>query len=441
MSTGKARPGLGTFALEEFSEGQKILLNPTDAEIKTALAKVQQRCRKNLLKLEVALAAYHQVLEEGEDLAHAGVQDCPRSFDYAITTTVIQVARLSDDFVACAIGRKQVYPGEKGLAPVRADPYEEPRQWLNQIITTFWTHLNDQQIAAIHQRAVTIAMRLAAERDWEFEHGYGSARAGIKRKLQLDALFKSVEPVYLSELEHAVKQIATALRAQGQKQVDWRAFQQKWPSISARYKRELLGLFNNKAVAVHELEALRFGPSKYSVSFTTWAGVQTIFRKTQIVFQINSSALSVATDAGHPSTFRLRRALRQLAEDSSHPVTTETVGWLRVHVDDFNRICFIDEVQSDVVEHLLSLAPTDVHAAAMAKEFSDWLVHGFGTVQHWAHSIGYRVAIHSQLSASQIEGKTPSERKWNVYYGALIKRFGLVLTEPKGYRASVYIES
>ncbi len=440
MSASIARPGLAPSALAVFAEGQEILLNPSEADIGKALTKVQRRCRKNLLQFEVALGAYHQVTVVGDDLAHAGVQDCPKGFDFPITSTVIQVARLTGDLVACAIGRKQVYPGEKGLAPVWTDPHEEPRKWMNQVITTFWTHLTDQQIAAIQERAVTMAMTLAAQRELQTEHEYGSGRMGFKRSLQLKALFKSVKPVYVSELEHALKQISTALRAQGQKLVEWRTFQQKWPSIATRYKRDLLGIFKKKSAAAHELEAFRLGSKKYSISFTTWTGIQTVFSATQIVFQINSPSLSTATGVGHPSTFLLRRALKQLAEGSVHPVTPETVGWLRVHVDDLNRICFVDEVQSDVVEHLLSLSAKDGHAAAMAKDFADWQVHGFGTVQHWAHCIGYRIAIHSQLSASHIEDKTASERKWNVYYGALIKRFGLVRAGLPGYPAEIFIE-
>lgn len=441
MSPSTIRPGLGPTTLELFSEGQEILFNPTRDEIKATLAKVQQRCRKNLLKLEQAVAAYDFVAVHGEERAHDGVQDCPRNFDYGITSTVIQVARLTDEIVGCAIGRKQVQPGENGMSPISVDLYDEPRKWMNQVITTFWTHLSDQQIAAIQQRAVSVAMALAAEREWDGAQVFAAARIGLKRRLQLKALFKSVEPVYVSELEHGLKQIAGVLRSRGMKAVDWRTFQQQWPSISARYKRDLLGIFKAKSVATNELEQFRLGNKKYSVSFTTWTGVQTVFPKTQIVFQINSKALAVTEGAGHPSTFRLRRTLHELSSESLHPVTPETVGWLRVHVDDAHRVCFVDEVQSDVLEHLFSLATTDSKAvaAAMAKDFSDWHSHGFGTVQHWAQSIGYRIAMHSQRSASLIENKTASERKWNLYYGTLIKRFGLMETKLDGYPASVWI--
>ena len=431
--------------LEQFADGCEILLNPTADEMKKALAKVQRRAHKNLLTVDDALAVYRRVALEGAHAAHASVQDCPRSFAFAITSTVIQVARLTDGLIGCSIGRRQLQPGQKGSPPVSADPYDNPRLWLKQVVSAFWTHLDDPQIAALEQEAVTIAMQMAAASERKQSHEHSAARAGVKRRLQLQALFKRSQPGYTSELALALSQVAAMMKAQSLDRIDWRTFKQRWPSIATRYKRDLLGLFKAGSATAAELAGFRDRAAKYCLSFTTWAGAQTVFPSTQIVFQVCSDSLSDAEGHGHRSTFPLRRALREMAQTSPHPVTPQTVGWLRVHMDDLHRLCFVDEVQSDVMEHLLSLSgghnKDQAAAGLLLKEFADWQVHGFSTVQAWAQSIGYRVGIHSQASAALIEGKTPSERKWNTYYGLPIKRFGLTETQLPGYPAEVFVGS
>ena len=72
-------------------------------------------------------------------------------------------------------------------------------------------------------------------------------------------------------------------------------------------------------------------------------------------------------------------------------------------------------------------------AAALSKEITDWQGNGFASVRHWAGSIGYRIAMHSEESAATIAGKTSSARKWNAYYGSLIKRGTFGLERPGGY--------
>ena len=438
MAQGARR--LEAYSLELLGEGREVLINPDLAQITKALSKVQARARTNLLTPEEAGAVFRRVAQEGQSSAHAGVKDCPRSFKFGVSSTVIQVARLTDTMIGCSIGRHQVLPGQKGAAPVAADPFESPRQWLKEIVTTFWTRLDNSQIASIEQTAVSAAMELAARQDWRDTHAHGAERAGIKRKLQLQALFRSTQPVYMSELALALRRIVDELKASGETEITWRVFQFRWPSIATRYKRDLLGAFLQGVARRQDLAEFRVGSPKYSLSFTTWSGAQTVFAGTQIVFQVCSSQLSTTEGAGHRSTLQLRRTLREMAEWSPHPVTPETVGWFRVHVDDLHRLVFVDEVQSDVMEQLLARASEgDAAAQMLAKELADWQVNGFSTVRHWAAAIGYRVAMHSEQSAAAIADKTKSARKWNLYYGALIKRFGLALQACAGYPAAIFI--
>jgi hypothetical protein len=433
--------GLDAVSLNFFGEGAEVLINPDLDQVTKALSKVQARSRKNCLSEQEALAVFRRVAQEGQSNAHAGVQDCPRNFKFGITSTVIQVVRLTDTMIGCSIGRREVQPGEKGLPPVSADPFENPRQWLKQIVTTFWTRLDDRQIAMIEKQTVSVAMQLAASRAWQDTHTQGTNRAAVKRRLQLDALFRSAQPVYVSELMSELRRAVADLTASGDSEVTWRAVQMRWPSISARYKRDLLGVFRQGIARRQDLADWSIGSPKYYLSFTTWSGSQTIFGGMQIVFQVCSKQLSVAEGVGHRSTFQLRKALRESAERSPHPVTTETVGWLRVHVDDLHKLVFIDEVQSDVMEALLkNAAEGDAAAQMFAKDLADWQVNGFSSVRHWAAAIGYRVAIHSEMSLTAVGDRTNSARKRNVYYAALIKRFRFALQMIDGYPAAIFAE-
>jgi hypothetical protein len=422
-----------------FGGGCEILLNPEPAQVAEALRKVQAHCRNDLLTEAVVLAVLERVAQRGESSAHAGVRDCPAWFTYGVSSTVIQVARLSDTLIGCSIGRRKVMPGQKGTPPVAAHPDDSPREWLHDVLSTFWTVLDDQQTVAIQRASVSRSMELAAR----LSAGESARRAGrvaAMRRMQMRALFTGSQPVYISELKLALKTVAEQLTASGDERITWRAFQQRWPSIGARYRRDLLEIFRQGVATTQALATFSSGSQRYSIAFDFWAGAQTIFATTQLVFQVCSPLLR--EDAGPVDTAPcpVRESLRAMAEHSPHPVTRDTVGWLRVHVDDHNRLVFVDEVQSDVMELLLQKAAEgDAAAAALAKELGDWHVDGFSTVKHWAAAIGYRVAMHSEESAKRIAGKTRSARKWNVYYGSLIKRFGLGAEHYLEYRGDIHV--
>ena len=110
-----------------------------------------------------------------------------------------------------------------------------------------------------------------------------------------------------------------------------------------------------------------------------------------------------------------------------------------------NHLIFIDEVQSDVMEWLWAEARARQcqAAAVIARALQDWLFHGYATVQHWSHSIGYRLATHSKASAARkaSQGMTTSEWKWNVDCHSLIDRYGLVERQVKGYPAPIRVEA
>ena len=426
-----------------FSEGCEVQLNPDLTWLDQALDKVQARARTNRLTLQVAAETLRRVTIGGETSACAGLKNCPASFRYPITTTQVVVARLDDDLIACSIGRRVVAPGESCLPPVCADPIEEPMQWLQQVVTTFWTRLDDRRIERLRRGAVARTLAIAAAdvgQDWR---DCARGRAAAKRRLQVEHLSHGAEPIHVTELEASLRRIADELRGASCHEVTWRAFQQRWPSIATRYRRELRHVFRQGSASVQALQLVSPDPGTFWLSFDTWWGPQMIFGGTQLVVQVCSTLLA---DDGASETYLnsvLVRQLREKAIATPHPGSAETVGWLRVHIDDQHRLVFIDEVQSDVIERLreAACAGGDVGARALMVALGDWILHGFSTIARWADAIGYRVAMHSRASAACISGKTRSERKWNVYYAPLIKQQGMQLASFDGYPAPIWFDT
>ena len=135
-----------------------------------------------------------------------------------------------------------------------------------------------------------------------------------------------------------------------------------------------------------------------------------------------------------------------------HPGKSNCVGWFRVHIDDELKLCFIDEIQSDVVEEVMTyLSQNEDDLSRLPGEqkiifqeylrtVKQWHVHGFSCLSKWCADIGYTLAMHSRESAQlSKDGMTPSYRKWNIYYGALIKRYSMELVEVEGYPALIRV--
>ena len=132
-----------------------------------------------------------------------------------------------------------------------------------------------------------------------------------------------------------------------------------------------------------------------------------------------------------------------------HPGQSNCVGWIRVHIDDENKLCFVDEVQSDTVEELSAYLRDNLSdlSSAQIRSIKDylqavkqWHVHGMSCLMQWVSEIGYDLGMHSRESAKASKhGMTPSDRKWNTYYGAFIKRYSMQSTVVDGYPAPIWV--
>ncbi len=434
----------GAQLLDDLIPKTRICINPTLDAALAAVTEVQAGCRKNTLNRSHVRDAWECVCVRGEVSAVAGLQSCPRGFDYGIATTVLQVLRIDEGLIGLSASRLTVMPGGSAKEPVTTVVrLDGPSRWLREVTTAFWTHLSDETLARLRQKVVTDVMRQAAERSWLRERGYGTRYAAKRRDLHLAQLFRHGAPSFVSELAVALERIGDELARDGHAEIRWAAFKQRFASVATRYKRELLGLQRSGTLEASALRGFREETQRYTLSFDVWEGPQRLFPDApQIVVQVCASRQyhTWRTRGGH--TARLLTRLHEAATKRRHPATPTTAGWLRIHVDDLRRLVFVDEVQSDWLEDLRNVEETALApvATAMAREIADWHVHGFASVARWARSIGYRIGTHTRESSALVPGKTQSERKWAVYYGALIQRFGLIQANVTGYGAPICVQ-
>ena len=446
MARDFVRPEISNLFLKELLGKRQILINPDWPEIKHALVLAQKACRRNTLTESEVRQAWTEFQDDNLELGQAGGFKCPVNYGYDMEGTIFQAVKITPQLTGVLIGRERASPGESGAFPVSTDR-ESPVAWRNQVITAFWTHLTDEDIESIYRD--TVAVLMTAEDAFirtkrPNDQGYRE-RIRKRRALQLQQLFQGTEPRFISEFSLALKSIAAELEGTGQAQIPWGQFKKRWPSLASRYQRDLLGLLQQSRITLEAIQHYIDHNTTFDLSLDVWTGPQRTFLQPQIVFRIMAPAALKTLSQQSKGHEQLIARLMAMAKETIHPTNQHTIGWLRVHVDEPNRLIFIDEVQSDFMEWAWAEAKERQSEAAadMTKALQDWLFHGFATVQHWSHSIGYRVSMHSKASAAKKakKGMTPSERKWNIYYQALINRYGLTERRVKGYPACICVEA
>ena len=437
MSRTYLRPGIRASELKELQQGRIVLIDPTTEDVIDALKTVQKRCRKNLLPPENVRDFAAAALAADPPEGWLGDWVCPRKFDYGVDGTCLQIVRLVGGPTACYVERMHLEAGEatKPRVPAIGRRVRSPSEWLTAVTTVFWTHLSDEELQRQEEwTAGEVLQRYAVARD------SNAKRARTRRRKQVERLIqqREVRPVFTAELQDALLSVADELEAEGTCTISWHDFKRRWVSVSARYKSELATLWGGRVLDIADLRSAQV-VSELDLSLGVWLGAQRIFDTAQLVFRITCAAVHRRLAAGDQEDQRLSGQMQTIAIREGHPGTANMVGWLRVHIDDDARLCFVDEVQSDVMEALLGEADKGSNRAQdLVKELRPWLFHGFATVKRWADALGYRVGIHSRESAHAKAGMTASARKWNVYYQAIIKRFGLVEAKVPGYPKPIF---
>lgn len=107
----------------------------------------------------------------------------------------------------------------------------------------------------------------------------------------------------------------------------------------------------NPSLSTEMIETALKGLSdpEYSVSYTKWKDRSVSYREVEeTVMQINKGAQATEIINNHPHIRQWLAMIAQGSASSSHPVTSETVGWLRV--DEVNQdYLLVDEIQSDLI--------------------------------------------------------------------------------------------
>jgi hypothetical protein len=430
------RAGLTGAEIGDFLGPRRVLVAPGREEVDAALADMQRRCRTNCLKPADLDAAWNGVTN-GRAVARAGDWNCPRHFKYGIDGTVVEILRLVGGMIGVVIGRQRISPGTTSGYWTAAPGLlkRAPEQWLSGVLDAFWMFLSDEEIRELENKAVLQAMENGVRQAERRAHLARERQR--KRREQLEALFRGTRPQFVTELAVAVAEITITLSAEGRDSIRWADLKKRWPAVASRHQVDLLELVRDRSVSVDALRSLA-GRAAYLLRFSTWNGPQRSFSTSQLVFNINCPTAYARLRNRGEQTKILARWLRD-ARLRWHPGTATTIGWLRVHIDDDNKLCFVDEVQSDVLEDLRRVPPADA-ISEFVTSVCDWHIHGFASVKRWAIEIGYRAGIHSRRSAAAKKGMTKSDRKWYSYYAPIIKRFDLHEMEVTGYGAPVCID-
>ena len=210
----------------------------------------------------------------------------------------------------------------------------------------------------------------------------------------------------------------------------------------------MLEIMDGGVLSTNDLASLP-GQSPFRLRFSVWRGAERIFRVPQLVLEVEAYDLLKELRFGTKEQQEVADFIIGTAAYKWHPGQSNCVGWIRVHIDDENKLCFVDEVQSDTVEELSNylrdnMSDISSDQVRCIKDYlqavKHWHVHGMACLIQWVSEIGYELGIHSRESAKVSKyGMTPSDRKWNYYYGALIKRYSMQLVEVEGYPAPICV--
>jgi len=382
----------------------QILINPSWPQVKKALTTAQARTRINRLPEQAVKQALKQVEGGDKELVTLGVVTCPQKYLYDLRSTVFQAIRITEDLVGVFISRLSAPPGTATTPPLRHTS-EKPTQLCNEVIDTFWTQLNEEQMDEIRQRRILSLLPRSVT--------------------SMEILLGFTRPKFVSEATVALRDLAEKLQQNDLDSMSWAELKKFDQTTTTRFPQVLLSLADGNRITTQSLLEYCDSNQLFGLAYRRWEGPSRIFDAPQLVINVQSPELVRSTLKQLPSNTRL---LLQGAA-AHHPTELYTIGWLRIHFDQTNQIIFIDEVQSDFLEEMRPFQREGRHsdhrrvAMEAAATAEPWARHGVATCLQWAREMGFRLGFHTWDSAGRIHHMTPSPRKWTTYYGKLIKRF------------------
>lgn len=398
----------------------QVLINPSWSQVKKALTTAQTRTRINRLPEQSVKQALKKVEEGVEELVTLGIVTCPHKFFYDLNSTVFQAIRIGENLVGVFISRLSASPGTETQPPLRHKS-DTPTPWCNEVINTFWTQLTEQQMDEIRQRRV-LSLLPQSVTSMEFLLGF-------------------TRPKFVSEATIALRDLAKQLQEHGLDSMSWADLKKFDQKTTTRYPQVLLSLAEDNRITIQSMLEYCNANKFFGLAYQRWDGPSRIFDAPQLVINVQCPKLIRSTLQKLPqnTTDLLKGVARH------HPTELETIGWLRIHLDQVNQIIFIDEVQSDFLEEMRSFQqewhdPDHERAATEAVAVAEpWARHGVATCLQWAREMGFRLGFHTWESAMCTRDMTRSPRKWTTYYGKLIKRFNFQQMEIPGYPEKIHI--
>lgn len=444
MSTVYTRPELTKADLKAFQVAKYVTLNPKREDVLKALTVAEKSSTKNRLSEQDALAAFDNFTNQNVATTFAGDYYCEPHWRYPVQGTVMQLVRLTDSMTGLICDRQQVAPGQKSNPPLSIEPDgllsgKSPLSNLNRALTFFWPYLPDAALDELHnQCSLYVMSKLVPARKEALAR---QQELIAKRKHSLAELYRNVKPEFTTEFAQHCQTIANDLQQQRIDSITWSDMKKQYPATSSRYKAQLLGILDNNKATVQKLSRAEC-QTEFDVRLSTWSGDMRLFDVPQLVLQLRNIPVHRRFAEKSQRHREISSEIKGQARQSPHPATENTIGWLRIHIDDENKLCFVDEVQSDALELALKYSHDRRYTEA-AQEFmrdcSPWHLHAFATVYQWANNIGYRAAIHSRESAEKIAFMTRSERKWTSYYSPIIKKFALQRHSVEQYPDKIFI--
>lgn len=148
MARGYIRPEVPESLYQEMLGGRRILINPTLEELSDTLGLIQHRTRSRRLEPQGVQDAWQQFTEKAlPEIGLAAAMEAPAHYRWPLRASVFQAVRLTDALNGAVFNRVAIPAGTRLNWPVPPDAAGTKRS--HAIITAFWLHLSDQEIAQV----------------------------------------------------------------------------------------------------------------------------------------------------------------------------------------------------------------------------------------------------------------------------------------------------
>lgn len=148
MARGFIRPEVPPSLYEEMTGGRTIFINPTRDDLTHTLQTIQKRIRARRIEHADLLAAWDKFnIQSQAQVGLAGATEAPAHYRWPLQATLFQAVRLPDALTGVILHRAAIPPGRTLKWPVPPDA--EGVERAHAIITAFWLHLSDQEIAQV----------------------------------------------------------------------------------------------------------------------------------------------------------------------------------------------------------------------------------------------------------------------------------------------------